>query len=170
MSECFVYVISIDDLRVSKVGISFVPQNRLQQLQTASPHEMRIAHKFKLPHRHVALYVEQSFHAAQANCRLKGEWFRIDAAQATLICCVAIDSFMARMVGMDSDARQSAWRLIGAPSDQYVSSRDWQIDAFQRNVPPYQPKGIKERFVWRAPVRVAPRVKLRTYELTSHVR
>jgi hypothetical protein len=162
MSECFVYVIAIDELRISKVGISYRPVSRLQQLQTGSPHLMRLAHSFRLPQRDIAIYVEQSFHAAQSVGRLRGEWFSIEAERATLICSVAIDSFMDHMVGMDDCERQAAWQMIGVPPERVSSGLDWQDEkAFRKTMPRYQPKGVwKDVFVWKEPA-TARRTKLR---------
>lgn len=80
--ECFVYVISIDDLGLSKIGISDNPNKRLRQLSTGSPFRMRVALTISLPDREMALAVESAFHKEVGPRRLNGEWFEVEAIKA----------------------------------------------------------------------------------------
>lgn len=76
----YIYVMACDDGTV-KVGRSHDPGRRLSAIQTARSGAVTLAHAAPV-HPRLAAAVEASAHAALAPYRLRGEWFRIDAATA----------------------------------------------------------------------------------------
>lgn len=78
MSECYIYVIGIEDGPV-KVGISQSPNGRLDTLQTGSPVKLSILHYRKCRNRDHALHHERMFHEVYAENRMVGEWFNMSS-------------------------------------------------------------------------------------------
>lgn len=79
-SAAFIYVIGYGNMM--KVGISRNPLNRLSQLQTAVPEDLAIYFLCAMPSRKMVERVEASIHKKLAHRHARGEWFRIDAADA----------------------------------------------------------------------------------------
>jgi len=66
----FVYCIRNDDARAVKIGFSKNPVRRIQQLQTASPSQLRLVAMLES-----AQAFETALHEQYAYRRLSGEWF-----------------------------------------------------------------------------------------------
>lgn len=83
-AEClsYVYIISIDALDLSKVGISDNPASRLRQLSTGSPFKLRLAMSIAVPKREMAVELEKAFHRVVRKYRTQGEWFSLNSTQA----------------------------------------------------------------------------------------
>lgn len=103
IDECFVYVISIDDLGLSKIGISDNPAKRLRQLSTGSPFRMRIALTLSIPGRDLARSIERAFHKETGPLRLNGEWFEIEAQRACEFMAFTYAAFLQWVLGVDED-------------------------------------------------------------------
>jgi len=77
-----VYLIKMDDddlpEPVYKIGISNAPRKRLQTLNTSSPFELTIVHKFVAD---PALEAEAQLHLRYQSNHKKGEWFKLSGVQ-----------------------------------------------------------------------------------------
>lgn len=69
--ECFVYFIQCAPFGPVKIGSSANPANRIRDIQTASPHELRLLCVAVGSERD-----EKALHAVFAQERIRGEWFR----------------------------------------------------------------------------------------------
>ncbi len=63
---------------IYKIGVSNVPQERMQALQTANPYKLHMSHVFSADKPHVA---ESILHRMLAAQRMEGEWFRLTSQQ-----------------------------------------------------------------------------------------
>jgi hypothetical protein len=102
-----IYVIANDALGVCKVGIAFDPTQRLGELQTGSPHVLRLAHV--IIHSD-ASGVEARAHHILASHRMHGEWFKVTPSQAI----AAVDRAAARVSDGVGNAFWSVLRIISA--------------------------------------------------------
>lgn len=86
--SAYVYVVATVRAGVAtapvKVGISENPQSRLSSLQTGSSFDLEIIYAFPIPLRDLASIVEQAFHQAHTDQRLRGEWFDMEPSVAVL--------------------------------------------------------------------------------------
>ena len=77
-----VYIIKMQDESLAetvyKIGISNAPGKRLQTLNTSSPFELTMVHRFVAE---PAEDAEKQLHAMYQNTRLSGEWFRLTREQ-----------------------------------------------------------------------------------------
>lgn len=113
--DCFVYVISIDDLGLSKIGVSRYPESRLRQLRTGSPFEMRIAHAYRIPSKEIAHLLEGAFHRKERASRTSGEWFKIPAEDAVVNMLMNIMSYLVVTVGISPRDVDRAIACAGIP-------------------------------------------------------
>lgn len=82
----YVYVIgTLLDGRLTapvKVGVTTDVTGRLAALQTGSAKPLGLLYALGLPSRLMALGLERSFHLAEAEHRLSGEWFDLEPLRA----------------------------------------------------------------------------------------
>lgn len=71
----FVYLLRLGDTDFYKVGVSKDVQNRIADLQTATPFELRLIGFIEQSD---ALRVERDIHRALAGRRVRNEWFKSD--------------------------------------------------------------------------------------------
>jgi hypothetical protein len=90
--DTHVYLISMDEGKSIKVGISDSPLTRLSTLQTANPSTLRMVFSFAMPSRKIAAAVERAFHETQREHSMRGEWFNLNPEEALLILCMLIES------------------------------------------------------------------------------
>lgn len=82
---CFVYVFSVDDQWICKVGYSGAPKARLTNINTASFIEISTYIALGLESRNRAIEVESAVHDLLKAHRVKGEWFRCQASDCALL-------------------------------------------------------------------------------------
>jgi predicted GIY-YIG superfamily endonuclease len=82
MKPAYVYVIGREQGPV-KIGIASNPWSRLTELQTGCPFRLNLLHARRVSSRDIAIAYERNVHETYAECRLMGEWFKIDSDTAT---------------------------------------------------------------------------------------
>lgn len=106
MKQSYVYLIAtaLDDGLTGpvKVGVSDQPTRRLAQLQSGSPHKLKIAHLFPLPNRGTALEIERALLGVKAHLRMSGEWLDIDPLIAASLIGLYIGTALVA-AGVDGD-------------------------------------------------------------------
>jgi hypothetical protein len=73
--KCHLYAISFEG-RFIKFGIAVNPAQRLNELQVASPLELRLLAYVEVENTTVALETEKVVHLALARFHVRGEWFQ----------------------------------------------------------------------------------------------
>jgi len=121
----YVYVISIDDLSLTKVGISDNPTSRLRQLSTGSPFKMRLALSIETPGRELAAALEQAFHRVQTDRRKNGEWFEMGADEACTLMAINFACCLKHQGNVDGDLIRKAFEVSGL--GDYVSIFDLNL-------------------------------------------
>lgn len=93
LSNSFVYVVSDEEQRFTKIGYAVSPSRRLAELQTGSPHKLFIYRAFSFLNADVAREVEYNAHIAaeMRHRRMVGEWFECNPVQAHEIVDAAAD-------------------------------------------------------------------------------
>ena len=82
MEECFVYVVALDiadpemDKVFVKVGVSYMPDLQLKQLQLGSPHRLVLHACFRLPSQIFAQRVERRFHLTNKPWAADAGWVK----------------------------------------------------------------------------------------------
>lgn len=113
----FVYLIATclqDGLSAPvKIGISADPSKRLQQLQSASPYSLEIAHLFHLPGKDSALAVERALLGFKSMHRMRGEWLDLDPKVAAQLVAMTIGAIFAAG-GLEGDELAEVMVLAGA--------------------------------------------------------
>ncbi len=82
----FVYLIRMGRHKIYKIGKSNDPQGRLDSLQSANPHKLKLLHVFRADNASAA---EESLHHVLHKQRTEGEWFRLSDVQRNAIISVA---------------------------------------------------------------------------------
>lgn len=106
MKQSYVYLIATaldDGLKGPvKVGVSDNPAARLAQLQSGSPHKLKIAHLFPLPSRGAAFEIERALLDIKDQQRMVGEWLDLEPIVAASLIGLYIGSAMVA-AGFDGD-------------------------------------------------------------------
>lgn len=72
-----VYIIRQGTTRFFKIGVSNNPQNRLKNLQTGNPHQLKLV--FSVPCHGISAYkAERIIHTYLHRDQVKNEWFNIN--------------------------------------------------------------------------------------------
>lgn len=100
-----IYIVGYGNMM--KVGLSRNPLNRLAQMQTGVPEELRFHYLCILPSREAAMKMEAAIHKKLAHRRVRGEWFRIDAEDAAEAAALVVRRW-ARRGGKASGERRFA--------------------------------------------------------------
>lgn len=87
----YVYLIRAGRTHQYKIGKSNDPQGRLQSLQTASPHKLKLVHTFRADN---AAAAEEALHALLHDRRSEGEWFRLTPQERDVL--VSVERFAER--------------------------------------------------------------------------
>jgi hypothetical protein len=77
----YIYVIAADSAGPVKLGISFDPDRRLRELQTASPVTLNIHHREPV-NASLVKTLEKILHRDLAHHRRRGEWFGLSVEEA----------------------------------------------------------------------------------------
>lgn len=94
----YVYFIQAGRTQAFKIGKSNDPQGRLDSLQTANPHKLKLVHTFKADNASTA---EEELHRLLHSQRMAGEWFKVSKIQQQVI--VSIQRFEQGQFWIDSD-------------------------------------------------------------------
>lgn len=84
----YVYVIRSGRTHTYKIGKTNDPEGRLQSLQTANPHKLKLLHLFKADN---ATAAEEALHGLLHSKRLEGEWFRLTDSEKDIL--VSVERF-----------------------------------------------------------------------------
>lgn len=85
----------------TKVGISKNPIKRLKQIQSEEPGRIVLLAQFGFWKRAHAYRVEQTFHKACDDYRIRGEWFGIEPMHAIGLMNINLQSFACEFLGAD---------------------------------------------------------------------
>lgn len=97
-----------------KIGISNDADCRFRQLQTASPYDLEIFHRFNFQEREAARVMETVFLQWQAESRLRGEWFDIRPEAAVELVSLLVEvSF--RVIEYPEEYRSCVREELGIP-------------------------------------------------------
>lgn len=93
IANSFVYAISDEHQKFTKIGYAVSPVRRLAELQTGSPHRLMVYRAFRFPTISIAKEVEFNAHsiASRQYRRMSGEWFSCSPVQAHEIVDAAAD-------------------------------------------------------------------------------
>ena len=86
----YVYVIEAVDTGLVKIGVSDSPEKRINDLQTASPNELRL-----LGYCLGSYAIEQALHLVLHEYRVRGEWFRNEGQCAEAVKAISQGDFEA---------------------------------------------------------------------------
>ena len=78
----YVYFIQAGRTQAFKIGKSDDPQGRLDSLQTANPHKLKLVHTFKADNASTA---DEELHRLLHSQRMAGEWFNVSKVQQQVI-------------------------------------------------------------------------------------
>jgi hypothetical protein len=84
----YVYIIRVGRTNLYKIGKTNDPEGRLQSLQTANPHKLKLLHVFKADN---ATAAEEELHRLLHGKRMKGEWFRLSDSEKDIL--VSVERF-----------------------------------------------------------------------------
>lgn len=103
----YVYLIRAGRTHLYKIGKSNDPQGRLQSLQTASPHKLKLLHVFRADN---AAAAEEALHGLLHDRRLEGEWFKLTSQEKDVL--VSVERFAERRFWIEGIGVQGD-RLFG---------------------------------------------------------
>lgn len=119
----YVYVIgTMVDGRLSapvKVGVTTDVSGRLATLQTGSSRPLGLLYALGLPNRLLALGLERTFHLAQAERRLAGEWFDLSPLRAMKLLLLLF--VLSR--GHPQSVEETHWQALGVAIDEEFEMR-----------------------------------------------
>jgi len=75
------FVYGIESREAMKIGYSKNPSKRMEQLQTASPHQLELKFSIKARTLSQAKFVEKYLHERLRHYRLNGEWFELGVTE-----------------------------------------------------------------------------------------
>ena len=78
----FVYFIKLGQTKYYKIGYTKNLEKRLEQLQNASPYDVILIAAFQSSN---ALKLEHQLHGKYSSNRVRGEWFKFNKEEATVI-------------------------------------------------------------------------------------
>lgn len=84
----YVYLIQMGRTKSYKIGISNDPQKRLESLQTANPHKLKLLHTIKADN---AIAAEEELHRLLHSTRMEAEWFKLTPDMRNAI--LSVDTF-----------------------------------------------------------------------------
>lgn len=94
----YVYFIQAGRTNIFKIGKSNNPQARLESLQTANPHKLKLLHIFKADN---ATAAEEAIHRLLHKKRRAGEWFQLTPAERDII--LSVKMFEQRQFWIDDN-------------------------------------------------------------------
>ncbi len=110
----------------TKVGISVHPQYRLKQVQADEPGKIVLVAMFSFWKRAHAYRVEQTFHRACADYRLRGEWFDIEPFQVVGLMSKNLRQFQEQVLGADGlDDVLASNDYLGIPGEYHGIPAKW---------------------------------------------
>lgn len=128
----FIFARDADGPMYVKVGVSAVPESRMQSVQTGCPMQIKRVISFECKHRRLALAAERAIHQHLERRHSWGEWFRFDWDAA------AKDELNATIDGAMQAARGEILREIDMETCRAVAriktalrvkdTREWRDD------------------------------------------
>lgn len=100
------------DVGPVKVGYSYRPSTRLENLQCGNPRKIRLYKQFGTPQRDIAKFIEGGFHHMFAERRLAGEWFDLKPEEAAGLMAVNFIFFLSS-IGIKGKDLNEAMEIIG---------------------------------------------------------
>ena len=113
---CYVYVIGIPEMDLSKIGISRNPSTRLSQLRTGSPFTMELRMCLRTPSDSTARSLESAFHKVMESKRRSGEWFHLSLDEACRILAINLLAHLRFAVGFEAEEAISLLSECGVPA------------------------------------------------------
>lgn len=111
----FIYVLEVPTGEV-KIGIAQDVSARVAALQTGNHQKIDIAYQRRVQSLSIAAQIEALLHAHYSDCRLEGEWFALDIAEAKQSVALAAAAFEAGLIFQSPDARNTAVVRADYPS------------------------------------------------------
>ena len=90
------------DRHAYKIGKTNDPEGRLQSLQTASPHKLKLLHAFRADN---AAAAEEELHRLLHSKRLEGEWFRLTVLEKDVL--VSVERFEGKKFWIDGEGLEA---------------------------------------------------------------